>query len=135
MLDQNHMEPKPRKMHYNAFGPYKLLKTIGQGGFGKVKLAYHFDTNTEVAIKLVKKEDINTPDLTKKLIREIDILRQINYPFIVKLYEVLETERYVGMVMEYACGGELFQYMIAQERQYLKENEAAKYFSQLIIGM
>ncbi|KAJ3323674.1 hypothetical protein HDV06_001404 [Boothiomyces sp. JEL0866] len=106
MLDQRDMEPKPRKLHYNAFGPYKLLKTIGQGGFGKVKLAYHFDTNTEVAFS-------NS----------------------VKLYEVLETERYVGMVMEYACGGELFQYMISQERQYLKENEAAKYFSQLIIGV
>ncbi|KAJ3274636.1 hypothetical protein HDV01_002478 [Terramyces sp. JEL0728] len=135
MVDHSTPEQKPRKMHYNAFGPYKLLKTIGQGGFGKVKLAYHFDTNTEVAIKLVKKEDIKTPDLTKKLVREIEILRQISYPYVAKLYEVLETERYVGMVMEYACGGELFQYMISQERQYLKENEAAKYFSQLIIGV
>ncbi|KAJ3260512.1 hypothetical protein HK103_000654 [Boothiomyces macroporosus] len=124
----------PKKVHYNSFGPYRLSKTVGQGEFGKVKLAHHIQTGKEVtltylevAIKLVKKEDIQKPGRTEKLIREIDIL---------KLYEVLETERYVGIVTAYASGGELFKYMITQKhRQYLKEQEAAKYFAQLIVGV
>ncbi|KAJ3323673.1 hypothetical protein HDV06_001403 [Boothiomyces sp. JEL0866] len=126
----------PRKVHYNSFGPYRLSKTVGQGEFGKVKLAHHIKTGKEVAIKLVKKEDIQKPGRTEKLIREIDILKSLDNPYIVKLYEVLETERYVGIVTAFASGGELFKYMITQKhRQYLKEQEAAKYFAQLIVGV
>ncbi|KAJ3274637.1 hypothetical protein HDV01_002479 [Terramyces sp. JEL0728] len=126
----------PRKVHYNSFGPYRLSKTVGQGEFGKVKLAHHVNTGNEVAIKLVKKEDIQKPGRTEKLIREIDILKSLDNPYIVKLYEVLETERYVGIVTAFASGGELFKYMITQKhRQYLKEHEAAKYFAQLVVGV
>ena len=51
-----------KKAHYNAFGPYRLGKTIGQGEFGKVKLGVHIKTGQQVhkinktAIKLINKQ-------------------------------------------------------------------------------
>ncbi|KAI8909594.1 kinase-like domain-containing protein [Gorgonomyces haynaldii] len=123
----------PKKIQYNAFGPYKLSKTIGEGEFGKVKLAYHQDTGKEVAIKLIKKESIQQPNRHNKLMREISILQSISHRYIVKLIEVIETDNYIGIILEYASGGELFEHILA--RRYLKENEAARMFAQLIAGV
>ena len=57
----------------------------------------------------------------------------MNHPFIVKLIEVIETADYIGLVLEYASGGELFDYIL--KRRSLKEAEAQKYFSQLICAL
>jgi 5'-AMP-activated protein kinase, catalytic alpha subunit len=89
--------------------------------------------NNKIAIKLIKKESIIVPARRQKLIREISILQSLNHRYIVKLWEVLETEQYIGMVMEYASGGELFGHILA--KKYLKEPEASKYFTQLLIGV
>lgn len=56
--------------------------------------------------------------------------KTLNHPFIVKLYNVVETEKYVGIILEYASGGELFEYILAH--RYLKEKDAKKFFAQLI---
>ncbi|KAJ3037356.1 hypothetical protein HK097_003542 [Rhizophlyctis rosea] len=121
------------RRHTNMFGPYKLQRTIGEGEFGKVKLAVHYDTGKEVAIKLIKKENIESPNRRAKLMREISILQTLDHPFIVKLIEVIETEQYIGMVLEYASGGELFEHILAH--RYLKERDACRFFAQLIAGV
>ncbi|KAI9352251.1 kinase-like domain-containing protein [Zopfochytrium polystomum] len=115
-------------------GPYVLLKTIGEGEFGKVKLAYHVkDPTYEVAIKLIKKENIRNPVKRAKILREISILKSLDHPYIVRLLEVVETDQYIGMVMEYASGGELFEYILAH--RYLKERDACRFFAQLLAGV
>jgi serine/threonine protein kinase len=50
--------------------------------------------------------------------REISILQSLKHPFIVTLNEVIETDAYIGMIMEYASGGELFEHILALK--YLK---------------
>lgn len=50
--------------------------------------------------------------------REISILQALSHPFIVTLKEVIETDAYIGMIMEYASGGELFEHILALK--YLK---------------
>ncbi|KAJ3288982.1 hypothetical protein HK104_007824 [Borealophlyctis nickersoniae] len=120
------------RQHAN-FGPYRLHRTLGEGEFGKVKLAVHLETGKEVAIKLIKKENIESPSRRSKLMREISILQAVDHPFIVKLIEVIETEQYIGMIMEYASGGELFEHILAH--RYLKEREACRFFAQLIAGV
>ncbi|KAJ3071569.1 hypothetical protein HK102_006407, partial [Quaeritorhiza haematococci] len=122
-----------KKSHYSLFGPYRLIRTIGEGEFGKVKLAFHTDTNREVAIKLIKKENIESLSRRSKLMREISILQSVDHPYIVKLLEVIETDQYIGMIMEYASGGELFEHILAH--RYLKEREACRFFAQLISGV
>ncbi|CAG8535518.1 716_t:CDS:2, partial [Scutellospora calospora] len=59
----------------NMFGPYLLLQTLGEGEFGKVKLGMHVDTGEEVAIKLIRKESVDTPSRLTKIEREIGVLR------------------------------------------------------------
>ncbi|KAJ1677685.1 hypothetical protein EV182_005643, partial [Spiromyces aspiralis] len=117
----------------NIFGPYLLLQTIGEGEFAKVKLALHRETGQEVAIKLIKKESIDTEIKLSKIKREISALKAVNHPYIVNLYDIIETERYIGIVIQYASGGELFDYILGH--RYLREKDACRLFAQLIAGV
>ncbi|XP_014046017.1 MAP/microtubule affinity-regulating kinase 3 isoform X5 [Salmo salar] len=110
-------------------GNYRLLKTIGKGNFAKVKLARHILTGREVAIKIIDKTQLN-PNSLQKLFREVRIMKLLNHPNIVKLFEVIETERTLYLVMEYASGGEVFDYLVAHGR--MKEKEARAKFRQIV---
>uniref|UniRef100_A0A4W3IX66 non-specific serine/threonine protein kinase n=1 Tax=Callorhinchus milii TaxID=7868 RepID=A0A4W3IX66_CALMI len=90
-------------------GNYRLLKTIGKGNFAKVKLARHILTGREVAIKIIDKTQLNPT---------------------IKLFEVIETEKTLYLVMEYASGGEVFDYLVAHGR--MKEKEARAKFRQIV---
>ncbi|XP_043996346.1 MAP/microtubule affinity-regulating kinase 4 isoform X1 [Gambusia affinis] len=110
-------------------GNYRLLKTIGKGNFAKVKLARHILTGREVAIKIIDKTQLN-PTSLQKLFREVRIMKGLNHPNIVKLFEVIETEKTLYLVMEYASGGEVFDYLVSHGR--MKEVEARAKFRQIV---
>ncbi|KAK1510683.1 hypothetical protein CTAM01_01256, partial [Colletotrichum tamarilloi] len=116
------------------FGDYVLGNTIGEGEFGKVKLGWKNDNNVQVAIKLIKRDSVgNNPSRLAKIYREIAILRGISHPNIVRLHEMVETERHIGIILEYASGGELFDYIL--NHRYLKDNAARRLFAQLVSGV
>ncbi|KAK7909574.1 hypothetical protein WMY93_014258 [Mugilogobius chulae] len=106
-------------------GNYRLLKTIGKGNFAKVKLARHVLTSKEI----IDKTQLNSSSL-QKLFREVRIMKMLNHPNIVKLFEVIETEKTLYLVMEYASGGEVFDYLVAHGR--MKEKEARAKFRQIV---
>uniref|UniRef100_W5NBZ0 non-specific serine/threonine protein kinase n=1 Tax=Lepisosteus oculatus TaxID=7918 RepID=W5NBZ0_LEPOC len=108
-------------------GNYRLLKTIGKGNFAKVKLARHILTGREVAIKIIDKTQLN-PTSLQKLFREVRIMKGLNHPNIVQLFEVIETEKTLYLIMEYASGGEVFDYLVSHGR--MKEKEARAKFRQ-----
>lgn len=110
-------------------GKYRLLKTIGKGNFAKVKLAKHIPTGKEVAIKIIDKTQLN-PGSLQKLFREVRIMKTLDHPNIVKLYQVIETEKTLYLVMEYASGGEVFDYLVLHGR--MKEKEARAKFRQIV---
>ncbi|XP_075771485.1 MAP/microtubule affinity-regulating kinase 4 isoform X1 [Pelodiscus sinensis] len=110
-------------------GNYRLLKTIGKGNFAKVKLARHILTGREVAIKIIDKTQLN-PTSLQKLFREVRIMKGLNHPNIVKLFEVIETEKTLYLVMEYASAGEVFDYLVSHGR--MKEKEARAKFRQIV---
>ncbi|XP_067280185.1 serine/threonine-protein kinase MARK2 isoform X13 [Pseudorasbora parva] len=135
---QSHSESKPggrcNMPHSTAdeqphIGCYRLLKTIGKGNFAKVKLAKHVLTGKEVAVKIIDKTQLNSSSL-QKLFREVRIMKLLNHPNIVKLFEVIETEKTLYLVMEYASGGEVFDYLVAHGR--MKEKEARAKFRQIV---
>ncbi|KAF6773710.1 hypothetical protein AHF37_06092 [Paragonimus kellicotti] len=99
-------------------GKYKLIRTLGRGNFAKVKLAEHVSTGQQVAVKLTKVEP-----------RGQDY-EMLNHPNIVRLYEVIESDRHVYLVMEYAPNGEVFDYLVTNGR--MKEKEARARFRQLV---
>ncbi|TRY87660.1 hypothetical protein DNTS_013609, partial [Danionella cerebrum] len=110
-------------------GNYRLLKTIGKGNFAKVKLARHVLTSKEVAVKIIDKTQLNSSSL-QKVFREVRIMKLLNHPNIVKLFEVIETEKTLYLIMEYASGGEVFDYLVAHGR--MKEKEARAKFRQIV---
>ncbi|XP_058613172.1 serine/threonine-protein kinase MARK2 isoform X6 [Onychostoma macrolepis] len=135
---QSHSDSKPggrcNMPHSTAdeqphIGCYRLLKTIGKGNFAKVKLAKHVLTGKEVAVKIIDKTQLNSSSL-QKLFREVRIMKLLNHPNIVKLFEVIETDKTLYLVMEYASGGEVFDYLVAHGR--MKEKEARAKFRQIV---
>ncbi|KTF87069.1 hypothetical protein cypCar_00008286 [Cyprinus carpio] len=84
---------------------------------------------TIVAIKIIDKTQLN-PTSLQKLFREVRIMKILNHPNIVKLFEVIETEKTLYLVMEYASGGEVFDYLVAHGR--MKEKEARAKFRQIV---
>lgn len=62
------------------FGPYLLLQTLGEGEFGKVKLGLHMQWGEEVAVKLIRRGNIDTSARMSKVEREIEVLRVRCYP-------------------------------------------------------
>ncbi|PWY98950.1 Pkinase-domain-containing protein, partial [Testicularia cyperi] len=135
--------PRRQQVH---FGNYLLLQTLGEGEFGKVKLGVHKEWGEEVAVKLIKRDKVaatgaplaidesqKDPAKMSKVEREIQVLKDVRHPNIVRLYEVIESDRYIGIVLEYASGGELFDHILAHK--YLKEEHACRLFAQLISGV
>ncbi|OAF66733.1 hypothetical protein A3Q56_05334 [Intoshia linei] len=110
-------------------GQYRLIKTIGRGNFARVKLAVHVETNLEVAIKIIDTNKLNEQSLLK-LSREEKIMKLLNHPNIVKLYQVFKIDNFVYLVMEYVSGGEVFDYLVAHGR--MREKESRVKFRQII---
>ena len=122
------------KRKESSFGDYVLGQTIGEGEFGKVKLGWKKDGSVQVAIKLLRRESLgNNPGRLPKIYREISILRDLSHPNIVRLHEMVETDKHIGIILEYASGGELFDYIL--NHRYLKDNAARRLFAQLVSGV
>ncbi|XP_074030673.1 MAP/microtubule affinity-regulating kinase 3-like [Leptinotarsa decemlineata] len=112
-----------------TIGKYKLLKTIGKGAFAEVMLAKHVLTGEEVAIKIFDKTQLE-PGLLQGLYREAKIMKMLDHPNIVKLFQVIETATNFYLVMEYASGGSMYDYLARQGR--MNENVARAKFRQIV---
>jgi len=131
-LREDRQDGGRRRSHANDdahIGKYKLIKTIGKGNFAKVKLAKHLLTGRDVAIKVINKKEMSTTNLSK-LMREVRIMKMLHHPHVVQLFEVIETRETLHLVMEYANGGEVFDYLVAHGK--MKENEARVKFRQIV---
>ncbi|OTF77362.1 maternal embryonic leucine zipper kinase-like protein [Euroglyphus maynei] len=95
-------------------GYYLHKKPLGEGGFGKVRLATHLRTNQKVAIKMMNKQKLGQ-DLQRVRI-EIEALKVLQHENIAKMLQVIETDTDIYLVLEYCSGGELFDYLIAKRR-------------------
>ncbi|XP_073132041.1 SNF1-related protein kinase catalytic subunit alpha KIN10-like isoform X1 [Henckelia pumila] len=120
------------KSSRNVLPRYKLGKTLGIGAFGKVKLAVHSLTGLKVAIKILDRQSIDNSE-AEKVRKEINIMRQLFHPHVVRLFEVIDTPTKVYVVMEYMNSGELFYYITEHGR--LEEDEARHFFQQIISGV
>eukprot|EP00049_Salpingoeca_infusionum_P014423 m.269400 g.269400 ORF g.269400 m.269400 type:complete len:1023 (-) comp15671_c1_seq1:141-3209(-) len=114
----------------DTLGQYRIEKTLGQGAFAKVKLATHIASGTQVAIKIVYKHDIEVDYVRDNLHREARLLKLVDHPNVLKLFEIIETDELYCLVTELAIGGEILNYIVAHKS--LSEREARKFVRQLI---
>ena len=130
-MNQNIEIPKYRKT-ISKIGDYEIIKTIGEGTFGKVKLAKNIPTNELVAIKILEKAKLNDKEDLNNIMKEIKFLKTFNHINIISLYEIIETEMNYYIIMEYA-ENELFSYIV--ENNYLDEETASFFFIQIIFSI
>ncbi|SAM84858.1 related to serine/threonine protein kinase [Ustilago bromivora] len=147
--------PKPvsrlereKKRHHNDpknIGHWRLDKLIGQGASGRVRLAVHDQTGQRAAVKIIPRTLINASRMSlrdadvkaNKMIlgveREIVIMKLIEHPNLLGLWDVYETSKDLFLIMQYVAGGELFDHLVAQGK--LTPRDARSYFRQIIFGM
>ncbi|KAI8822789.1 kinase-like domain-containing protein [Chytriomyces cf. hyalinus JEL632] len=113
----------------NIVGNYVLGRTLGEGSFGKVKLATHTLTGQEVAVKVVDKIHAAV------VAREIETWRHLHHPNIAQLLEVLVTESKIYMITEYCEGGEAFDYLCSVGRMDDGEAATRKLFREIVMAV
>nr|GMD89533.1 CBL-interacting serine/threonine-protein kinase 23 [Ipomoea batatas] len=111
-------------------GRYELGRTLGEGSFAKVKFARNLETEENVAIKILDKEKLLKHKMVGQIKREISTMKLIRHPNVIRMFEVMASKSKIYIVMEFVTGGELFDKIASKGR--LKEDEARKYFQQLI---
>ena len=82
-----------------------------------------------MAVKIIDKEKLDKAT-SKKLFREVRIMKMLNHDSVVRLYEVIDTPEELYLILEYVPGGELFDYLVAHGR--MKEKDARKHFRQIV---
>nr|XP_036673058.1 serine/threonine-protein kinase par-1 isoform X8 [Drosophila suzukii] len=108
---------------------FDIIKKLGQGTYGKVQLGINKETGQEVAIKTIKKCKIEAEADLVRIRREVQIMSSVHHPNIIHIYEVFENREKMVLVMEFAAGGELYDYL--SERKVLTEEEARRIFRQV----
>ena len=123
-------EQKEKTEYTKKIGNYILFDQIGMGTFSKVTKAIHLITSQQVAVKILDKEKIEDEIDLERIIREIEILKNIHHPNIAQMYETYSTIHNFYLMMELVSGGDLFDFI--SEKSCLSENLSCHFFRQLI---
>jgi len=119
--------PKGKKV-----GKYELGRVLGSGAFSTVKLGMD-ESGRQVAVKVIEKEQVIREKLEEQLKLEISIMRSLNHPNIVRLFDVLQTSNNIYIILELVTGGELFDRIVSARR--FNEPTARRYFQQLVVAL
>ena len=110
---------------------YDIIKEIGSGGFSRCLLVKNKITNQSFACKELQKKSVSDYE---GLMREVNLMIQLDHPNIIKLYEYYEDEKKIYLIMELCTGGELFDTIIQNTENGIQftEKEAANIFKQMM---
>jgi serine/threonine protein kinase len=114
-------------------GSHVLLERLGEGGMGQVFKARNWKLHRIVAIKLIRKERLTGPDATRRFLREIRAVAQLDHPHIVHAYDADEVGGSLLLVMEYVEGVDLGR--LLKEQGPLPVGEACAYVRQAALGL
>ena len=124
------MSLQGRKKSYDIAGLYDLESTIGKGHFAVVKLARHVFSGQKVAVKVIDKLKLDA--IAKEhLFQEVTCMKLVQHPYVVRLYEVIDTQTKLYLIMEYGDGGDMYDYIMKHEHG-LEDGKAQKYFKQIV---
>ncbi|KFM69767.1 SNF-related serine/threonine-protein kinase, partial [Stegodyphus mimosarum] len=118
--------------HYDGkiAGLYDLGDTLGRGHFAVVKLAKHVFTGEQVAVKVIDKTKLD--DVSRAhLFQEVRCMKLVQHPNVVRLYDVIDTQTKLYLILELGDGGDMYDYIIKHENG-VDEETAKKYFRQIV---
>jgi serine/threonine protein kinase len=116
-----------------VIGKYELITELATSTFSTVWLAEHTQVHCPVVLKIIPKAIISSPQDATRLIRELNLLYQMNHAFIVKTFENFDDDDYHYCVMENASGGSLAA--LVRESGPMTEFQARHVFLQLIYAL
>lgn len=111
-------------------GNYILHEKLGQGGFGSVMKGVHSETGDAAAIKFVPKKSFRQFSDLQRVFQEIQALRNMRHPNIIRILDVADNPDCICFIMEYAAGGELRGYV--EKHTSLSEEESRSFFKQIV---
>ena len=91
---RRHDAHKPDAEH--RLGQYNIIKTLGEGSFGKVKLAVHQVSGQKVALKIISRKKLNNRDMAGRVEREIAYLQLLRHPHIIKLFVLVYGKKRIS---------------------------------------
>ena len=88
----------------------------------------HRPSNKKVAMKIYKKYKLEDANRRKSVKREIKLMEKMKHSNIIRLFEVIDTSKYVILIMEYVGGGSLHGYLKSKVNRRLDEDDAKRIF-------
>ena len=113
----------------DLYSNYELCNYIGKGGFGRVYKVHHKLSNQYRAMKIIQCKSISD-NHSSTINKEINILKNLDHPNIIKVYEFYQSEKYVYIINELCTGGELFDKIV--DVKFFSENVASNIMRQLL---
>ena len=108
---------------------YRIGKMLGSGAFGEVRVCVHRESGAQRAVKVLRKASMDE-DEKKMLFNEINNLKDLDHPNILKMYEFFEDEKRYYIVTDICKGGELFDEIVSRGK--FTENDAAMLMKQIL---
>jgi len=126
MVDSKNMEVRAANFVGKAEGKlrdfYRIGKILGTGAFGEVRMCVNRATSAQRAVKVLRKSNMDEEE-KRMLFNEINILKNIDHPNIIKMYEFFEDDKRYYLVTEICKGGELFDEILTRGK--FSERDAA----------
>jgi len=119
------------KTDFDAFGDYEFLAVLGKGSFGKVILSREKSKDRLVAIKVLNKKDIVKKREVVHTITEMEVLKNLQHPFLVECHSAFQTSSRLCLVLDYVCGGELYFHLF-KKRQFT-EAQTKFYVTEIVL--
>ena len=123
------------KIFQKKLDDYLITRELGKGSYAVVKLAMDKKSKNKYAIKIYSKQCLIDPQLRNTVKNEINILKQIDNENVMKLYEVIDTQSNLYLVLEYINGINLLEIIKNEKLHYLAESRAKKIFLKVVLGI
>ena len=109
---------------------YRIGKKLGEGAFGSVRKLTHRTTGETRAVKTIHKKNLHSEEECQTFFNEVSVLRSIDHPNVIKLYEFYQDDKNYYLITEFCSGGELFDRII--NSGHFSEALAARYMHQIL---
>ena len=121
------------KIGYLLAGRYELVQLLGEGGMGAVYKARDIELEREVALKVIKPELAEHPEILQRFKQELILARQVTDRNVIRIFDIGEAEKTKFITMEYLEGENLHQ--ILKARGKLEVAEAVEIMEQVACGL